>query len=438
MSPGPIVRAEPTDIDAAMVARAEAVAAPLVVLPIRHVNGQGVYTQTSMLLVKQLRAAGLSAEFLDPPESRTFEVKKGVFTEIIVTIALNIGASAAWDAIKAVFRSRSVGEQPKLSVTYVDLDSKDGERGKAWKVEGDSDAVLQAIDKLRQNVPLGSHAEDEAAPAPSGEVTGSFPTAGSDDDQHAADLDEQIGRRRAAAQSLLRDAREAAERHADAQSLDNAEKDARAALTLFARSLDWAEDTEEEDEAHRLMDQAGTWVRETFGCQLTRSGTRYSQSCPVALAHNRIGMSIGGTAKRLCSLCGEDLSECEHIPGTSYLVPGGTSPLGWCRVCLQEACGHAPDQTHRVPVVGIIRKMDLVEVSLVPKPAQPEARIMEMSISESELIEALGDEFVPGDEVSCDACLLECRGLTKHDPENFGKPYAADSPAHRPRWVCQT
>ena len=61
------------------------------------------------------------------------------------------------------------------------------------------------------------------------------------------------------------------------------------------------------------------------------------QTCPVALAHNRIGMSIGGTAKRLCSLCGDDLSECEHTPGTSYLVPGGVSSLGWCRVCLQEA-----------------------------------------------------------------------------------------------------
>ena len=167
------------------------------------------------------------------------------------------------------------------------------------------------------------------------------------------------------------------------------------------------------------MDQAGAWVRETFGCQLTRSGTRYSQTCPVALAHNRIGMSIGGTAKRLCSLCGDDLSECEHIPGTSYLVPGGVSSLGWCRVCLQEACEHTPDQNHRVSVVGIIKEMDLVEVSFVPKPAQPEARIMEMTIPVPELIEALGDTFVPGDEVSCDRCLRECGGLTKHDPDNF-------------------
>jgi hypothetical protein len=61
MSLDRIVRAEPADIDAAVVARAEAVAAPLVVLPVRHVNEQGVYTMTSVLLVKKLRAAGLAA-----------------------------------------------------------------------------------------------------------------------------------------------------------------------------------------------------------------------------------------------------------------------------------------------------------------------------------------------------------------------------------------
>jgi hypothetical protein len=149
MSTEPIVHAEPAEIDADVLARAEAMAVALVVLPVRHVNGLGVYSQTSVLFVKQLRAAGLSAEFLDPPESRTFEVKKSAFTTVIMPVVLGIGSSAAWDAIKAIFRSRSAEEKAKLSVTYVDLDRRNGQRGAAWKVEGDSDAVLQAIDKLR-------------------------------------------------------------------------------------------------------------------------------------------------------------------------------------------------------------------------------------------------------------------------------------------------
>lgn len=263
MSHEPLVRTEPTHIDPDVLSRAEAVPAPLVVLPVRQVNGEGVYTQSSLLLVKRLRAAGLVAEFLDPPESRTFEVRKSALTVVIVSIALNIGSSAAWDAIKAVFRWRSAEKKAKLSVTYVDLDSEE-RRGMAWKVEGDSDAVLQAIDKLRQNPPAATPSGIEAATIPSCE-TGSFPAAGPDEDLHAAAQDERISSRRVAAQSLLRDARAAVEGQADAQSLDHAEKDARAALGLFARSLDYAEDTDEEDEAHRLMDQAGTWVRETFG-----------------------------------------------------------------------------------------------------------------------------------------------------------------------------
>jgi hypothetical protein len=113
-----------------------------------------------------------------------------------VSIALNIGSSAAWDAIKGIFRSRSPEKQPRLSVTYVDLDDKGGQQGKAWKVEGDADAVLQAIDKLRQNAADGSPAEVEAESAPSGEVAGSFPITGPDADLHAAALDEQISRRR--------------------------------------------------------------------------------------------------------------------------------------------------------------------------------------------------------------------------------------------------
>ena len=83
--------------------------------------------------------------------------------------------------------------------------------------------------------------------------------------------------------------------------VERGEDDARAALTLFARSLDWAEDTDEEETAHQLMDEAGSWVRRTYGCQLSRSGTQYRQRCPVALAHNRIGMSVGGTAVRACA-----------------------------------------------------------------------------------------------------------------------------------------
>ena len=323
MNREPNVHAEPAEIDPVVIARAEAVTGPLVMLPIRYVNGQAVYTESSMLVVKRLRATGLDAAFLDPPESRTFEVKESALTDAIVSFALGIGSSAAWDAVKAVFRRQSSGSTGKLSITYVDLDNNDGQRGTAWKVEGDSEAVLKAIDKLRQNALEASISGTAMEAAGNRDITDSFPAAGTDDDLRKAHRRQQVESLRAAAQSRLQDARDSVEREGAAQPWQHAEKSARAALALFARSLDWAEDSEDEDEAHRLMDKAGSWVWQTFGCQLARSGIEYRQTCPVALAHNRIGMSIGGTAKRLCSLCGDDLSECEHIPGTSYLVPGG-------------------------------------------------------------------------------------------------------------------
>ncbi len=132
-----------------------------------------------------------------------------------------------------------------------------------------------------------------------------------------------------------------------------------------------------EGDAHRRLDAAGRWVRRTFGCHLEEHGTQYAQTCPVALGHNRIGLSVGGrAAKRLCSLCGFDVSECEHLPGIAYLVPGGADALGWCRVCSRPECeNHVPTETYRASLVSIIQEIDLDEVSIVTKPAHPEARI---------------------------------------------------------------
>lgn len=169
-----------------------------------------------------------------------------------------------------------------------------------------------------------------------------------------------------------------------------AEHDARQALVQYRASLDWAEDTDHEDDAHRRLDDAGGWVRRTFGA--TSGGTaQYRQRCPVALGRNRIGLSVGGrAAKQVCSPCGMDLSECEHLPGTAYLVPGGAGDLGWCRVCCASECDHLPHETYRASLVSIIQGMDLDEVSIVTKPAHPEARIQAVSIPESDLQASLG------------------------------------------------
>jgi len=241
-----------------------------------------------------------------------------------------------------------------------------------------------------------------------------FSAAGADDDVRAAYLERQVKARKQRGDGFMSAAR--GEMRADPTLLarERAEKAARQALASYASALDWAEDTDREEEAHRQLDEAGRWVRRTFGCLVHQDGMTYSQRCPVALAHNRVGLSIGGAAKRICSLCGSDLSECEHMRGTSYLVPGGPSDLGWCRVCLKDSCDHEPSQEYRVGVVARIIDLELVEVSIVSKPANPEARFTSIGLDLAQLQGHLGPEFRPGMPVSCDRCLSSCNGLTRH------------------------
>lgn len=239
-----------------------------------------------------------------------------------------------------------------------------------------------------------------------------LPKAGADDDLREEHVRRRVQERRDEAQAL----RERAEQKLRGAQPDRAEAErlARSALERFARCLDWAEDTDMEGAAHRLLDRAGRWVHATFGCQVKWDGANYVQDCPLALAHNRLGMSVGGVAKRKCSLCAEDVSECEHLPGVAYLVPGGVEELGWCRICLAKECDHTCDDVERVSMVSIIYEMDLEEVSLVAKPAHPEARLTSVTLPTADLREKLGPTFVPGVTLGCDRCAVPCPGLTRH------------------------
>jgi hypothetical protein len=241
-----------------------------------------------------------------------------------------------------------------------------------------------------------------------------FEPTGPDTDLRAAYTASMIDDALAAGASALAGSMATLASGSTGHEVEEAERLARAALESLAHALNWAEDGPRESETHQRLDEAGRWVRTTFGCQLEQEGTTYFVSCPVRLGHVRVGLSIGGTAHRTCSLCGEDLSECEHQRGVAYIVPGGVADLGWCRVCTNAECtAHAPDQTYRTGVVAIIRDMDLDEVSFVSRPAQPDVRIQRQSIDMADLRAALGEQWKPGMAVSCDFCLHPCSGLVR-------------------------
>lgn len=172
----------------------------------------------------------------------------------------------------------------------------------------------------------------------------------------------------------------------DGPSSDS-ETTARQLLATIRSLMDHVEDTETFEPAHQLLDRAGTFVRETFGCFLDRAGLAYYETCPVTLAHVRVGFSVGVVIKaRLCSICGNDPEDCEHIKGLHYEG---------------QLCVHQ------------LTELDLQEVSLVARPAQPDARILRQSVSVADLQTALGSEWTPGMEVSCDKCLTPCVGVSR-------------------------
>jgi hypothetical protein len=168
-----------------------------------------------------------------------------------------------------------------------------------------------------------------------------------------------------------------------------------------------------EDDQHRFMHKIGRWTRRNLGCELEFTGSGYKLRCPIAIAHKRIGFSIGFTAQRICSLCDQDLSECEHVQHRLYWTRGGPGAMGPCRVCMQDSCRHRSDRLYPARVISIVKNVDNVrEISLVRRPANPEARMTELpETSSSEFAKKFGPRFKPGMTLSCDRCLGECQGF---------------------------
>lgn len=142
----------PHGVPEEIVERAALAKAALVILPHRvSEDGRGVYPDPTTFLVKELRAAGVDASFLDPADQRLFEVKNSALLDMLTAVVLGVASSAAWDGFKALIRKRTA--TAPLTVTYLDL-SPDGAR-REFTATGPVDDVLESIDRLRGELPPG-------------------------------------------------------------------------------------------------------------------------------------------------------------------------------------------------------------------------------------------------------------------------------------------
>jgi hypothetical protein len=201
----------------------------------------------------------------------------------------------------------------------------------------------------------------------------------------------------------------------------DAERLARGSLADFSAAMNYQEDTPAFDVAHQRLDRAGEWVRQTFpaGCRFKQSGTRYEQTCPAALAHVRLGMSVGmSNVMRVCGVCGQDPRSlsCRHIRGREYTVARQVVAGTYCNLCAGQDCDrHVDGEVGTATCWHLIVSADLKEVSLVSRPAQPMARLTSVDVSHERLLE-LNPAWSPGIPVTCDNCLVPCGGVIEVNP----------------------
>ncbi len=205
---------------------------------------------------------------------------------------------------------------------------------------------------------------------------------------------------------------------------DNAEAPAREGLRSYRSAMNWLEDTGDFEAAHWKLDEAGHWVRMAFGGTLRydRDGG-YSQACPVALAHFRVGISMEARdTTALCSVCGADPRTCRHVTFRTYRA-SQMRVAGVCNVCKSEHCrqGHADGRLHDLECFHVVTSLAKVDaLALVSRPAIPDARIESESVPITRLKEELGPRWVPGMPVSCDRCLGRCRGVREMPSRESG------------------
>ncbi len=201
---------------------------------------------------------------------------------------------------------------------------------------------------------------------------------------------------------------------------DRAKALANQALTEAAHAYWFAEGTPEAQAEHEYLHEIGRWTCDAFDCEFGWDGTNYRTYCPVKIADKRFGMSVHFIARRNCSVCDQDVSDCSHRDDRLYWVKGEKAASGMCRVCQSEdKCGHEPNTLYRAPRVRIVVDARLIEGSIVDVPADPLCRPQFLTVDTDELSRAVRRAF-PDVPAFCTHCRGPYHGLP--EPLDLSEP----------------
>lgn len=186
------------------------------------------------------------------------------------------------------------------------------------------------------------------------------------------------------------------------------------------------------ERSHALVHVLGDLVGGLFGCELAYDNGDWFDECVVSLLHIRYGNSMGFTARHLCTVCGEDFTGCPHARGRSYGVVVARREGGECNVCDARDCTHRPGEVVEVSAQSVMADIDLREVSLVPRPRDPLARITARQVDPARLEDALRTRVGAGMRLLGHDCMYQCEG--------FRRPEAGahiEWLARRPDEICE-
>jgi hypothetical protein len=155
--------------------------------------------------------------------------------------------------------------------------------------------------------------------------------------------------------------------------------------------------------AHVQLHRVGEFVGALYGCWHGYDDGVWFETCPVRLAHIPLGSSPGFVARRLCSICKEDISECVHMPDRPYRIVTSRDDDGRCTVCGYIECDHAPGSTQIVYQHMVPAEATLLEASITPNPREPRARITAV-----ELDPQPSPPRTRATRLRCITCLLPC------------------------------
>jgi hypothetical protein len=171
-----------------------------------------------------------------------------------------------------------------------------------------------------------------------------------------------------------------------------AEQKGREALALGASAFYWLDGTELGEVTHQELHE---WAA---------SSVRASDANCTSPAHP--------TSKDVPSL--SHTSGLALALGSRGTVSARSAAKMYPSVCMSPDCSeHSSDHVYPTRAGTIVTEGAPHEVSIVPKPAHPDARLTAIPIYSAELVEYLGPKFRIGMPVICSQCLGDCAGFTE-------------------------